>query len=156
MTDYLGSAAVLNWIWSGGTQALNSDFRAFTFTPMQEKYDVTAGADANKSYLRGTKDFTASLQAMAQAAGTALEDSLALGNVVGSNIYNVLGILGVTALIHPVAAPAEIVAFDNWVMLAATALLIFFATTQSRFTRLEGGLMVAGYAAYIGWLALHA
>ncbi len=84
------------------------------------------------------------------------KSALALGNVVGSNIYNLFGILGVTALIKPVAAPAEIVAFDNWVMLGATLLLIFFAVSKNKVSRLEGGALAAGYAAYIGWLVMTA
>lgn len=78
--------------------------------------------------------------------------ALALGNVVGSNIYNLFGILGVTAVIHPVAAPAEIVAFDNWVMLGATLLMILFVVTKSRLSRAEGAFMVAAYLAYVGAL----
>jgi cation:H+ antiporter len=81
---------------------------------------------------------------------------LALGNVVGSNIYNIFGILGVTAVIHPVAAPAEIVAFDNWVMLGATLLMAAFALSKGRFSRAEGVFMVAAYVAYIAWLVLKA
>lgn len=84
------------------------------------------------------------------------KSALALGNVVGSNIYNIFGILGTTALIHPVAAPAEIVAFDNWVMLGATLLMVLFATSRSRLNRLEGAVMVTAYACYIGWLILNA
>jgi cation:H+ antiporter len=84
------------------------------------------------------------------------KSSLALGNVLGSNIYNIFGILGTTALIHPVAAPAEIVAFDNWVMLGATLLMILFALSRNRLNRLEGATMVAAYACYVGWLALNA
>lgn len=82
--------------------------------------------------------------------------ALALGNVVGSNIYNLLGILGVTAAIAPIAAPAEIIAFDNWVMLAATLALIAFAMTQHRVGRIEGGLLVGGYTAYIAWIVANA
>ena len=82
--------------------------------------------------------------------------ALALGNVVGSNIYNILGILGATAAIRPVSAPGEIVAFDNWVMLAATLLMIAFAMTRNRLSRLEGAVLVTGYAAYIFWLVIHA
>lgn len=81
------------------------------------------------------------------------KSDLAFGNVVGSNIYNILGILGMTALIHPVAAPAAIVRFDNWVMLAATAALILFALTRNRIERWEGALLIFSYAAYIVWLA---
>ncbi|OFX04836.1 MAG: sodium:calcium antiporter [Alphaproteobacteria bacterium RIFCSPHIGHO2_12_FULL_63_12] len=84
------------------------------------------------------------------------KSSLALGNVVGSNIYNSFGILGVTATIHPVAAPAEIVAFDNWVMLGATVLMIIFAMSRSRISRLEGAAMVTAYLCYVGWLVLNA
>lgn len=80
------------------------------------------------------------------------KSGLALGNVVGSNVYNLFGILGVTAAIKPIAAPAEIVAFDNWVMLGATLLMIFFAMTKDRLSRGEGVLLAAGYALYIGWL----
>lgn len=84
------------------------------------------------------------------------KSALALGNVVGSNIYNILGILGATALVRPVAAPPEIVAFDNWVMLAATALMIWFAHTRHRIERWEGGLLLAAYVVYVGWLVVHA
>jgi cation:H+ antiporter len=90
---------------------------------------------------------------MAAARG---KSALALGNVIGSNIYNTLGILGLTALIHPVAAPAEIIRFDNWVMLGATLLMILFVTTRSRLDRLEGAVMASCYIFYVGWLALHA
>lgn len=84
------------------------------------------------------------------------KSGLALGNVVGSNIYNLFGILGVTAVIHPVAAPAEIVAFDNWVMLGATLAMLFFATTKSRLSRAEGVLMAVVYLLYLGWLVAKA
>jgi len=46
---------------------------------------------------------------------------VALGNIIGSNIFNLLGILGTTALYRPIAVPAEIVSFDAWVMLAASS-----------------------------------
>ncbi len=82
------------------------------------------------------------------------KSALALGNVVGSNIYNVLGILGLTAVIHPVAAPKEIVAFDNWVMLGATLLMLYFAISKGRLSRAEGFMLALGYAAYISWLIL--
>ncbi len=81
------------------------------------------------------------------------EGDVAFGNVVGSNIYNGLGILGVTALVQPLAVPPEILAFDLWVMLGVTALLIVFAVTGWRLTRTEGGVLLGGYAAYIAILA---
>ncbi len=77
---------------------------------------------------------------------------VALGNVIGSNIFNLLGILGVTALYRPIAVPPEIVRFDSWVMLAATGLTILFAVTRARLDRWEGGVLLAGYLAYMAAL----
>ena len=58
-----------------------------------------------------------------------------------------------TALVEPIPVPAEIIGFDVWVMLAATALLVAFAVTGRRITRVEGGILMAGYAAYLLALA---
>jgi len=79
---------------------------------------------------------------------------IAFGNVVGSNIYNVLGILGVTAAVNPIPVPPEIIHFDIWVMLAATAALVAAAITGWRITRREGLAMLAAYGAYVGVLAV--
>ncbi|EAQ04834.1 sodium/calcium exchanger [Pseudooceanicola batsensis HTCC2597] len=80
------------------------------------------------------------------------QGDVALGNVLGSNIFNILGILGVTALVHPLAMPPEILAFDIWVMCGASLLLVLFAWTGWRIGRREGGVMLAAYIAYIAWL----
>ena len=84
------------------------------------------------------------------------QGDIAVGNIVGSNIYNVLGILGVTALVQPLSVPEQILRLDLWVMLAVTALLIAFAVTGWRLSRLEGGLLLAGYLTYLGALAVNA
>lgn len=76
------------------------------------------------------------------------EGDIAFGNVVGSNIYNVFGILGATALVRPIPVPPEIASFDIWVMLAATVALTVVAVTGWRITRAEGGVLVAAYLAY--------
>lgn len=78
---------------------------------------------------------------------------VALGNLVGSNIFNIIGILGATALVHPLIVPPEILRLDLWVMLAATLVLIPIARTGWRICRLEGWLLMSGYLAYVGWLA---
>ena len=84
------------------------------------------------------------------------ESDVALGNVIGSNIFNVLGILGVTALVHPIAVPAEILRLDIWIMGAATLVLIWVSMTGWRIGRREGLAMVAAYAAYLAWLGVGA
>ncbi len=78
------------------------------------------------------------------------------GNIVGSNIYNILGILGVTAIVKPIAVPPEIMQLDIWVMSAATVLLLGAAFTGGRVCRLEGGVMFLAYVAYMGWLGASA
>lgn len=82
------------------------------------------------------------------------QGDVALGNVLGSNIFNILGILGITALIQPMAVPAEIIRLDIWVMVGASALLLLFARTGWQIGRREGGIMLAGYVAYLCWLLL--
>jgi cation:H+ antiporter len=80
------------------------------------------------------------------------EADVAIGNVVGSSIYNIFGILGVTALVQPIPVPPEIMAVDIWVMLAAAIVLVVFALSGLRINRWEGALLLAGYTAYIGYL----
>ena len=75
---------------------------------------------------------------------------VAVGNILGSNIFNLLGILGVSALLQPLPVHARILQFDQWVMLGAALLLLFFLYTGRRLSRLEGVILLAGYAGYLG------
>jgi len=79
---------------------------------------------------------------------------LALGNVIGSNIYNALFILGLTAVFVPVNVPRNILP-DIAIMAAATALLLFFGF-RGIFAKKTGVLFVVLYAAYIVYKALAA
>lgn len=74
---------------------------------------------------------------------------IAFGNVVGSNIFNVLGVAGVTAIVRPIPVPAPIAAFDVWVMLGASGLLVAFAATGLRVNRWEGAAFLLTYGAYL-------
>jgi cation:H+ antiporter len=82
-------------------------------------------------------------------AGLKKQGDVAFGNIVGSNIYNILGIGGFTALIAPGAVPREIATFDNLVMIAVSFLLLAFAFTSRRVSRWEGGVLLALYAGYV-------
>ena len=77
---------------------------------------------------------------------------VALGNIVGSNIFNILGILGVTALIAPIPVPAEMVVRDSLVLGAATILMVVNCRTGWKITRAEGALFLALYAGYVWFL----
>lgn len=79
------------------------------------------------------------------------ETDLALGNVVGSNVFNILGILGLTAVARPVHVPFASVAPDLWVMLGVTLLLAPFLVTGRRLGRLEAGTLLVLYVAYVAW-----
>jgi len=82
-------------------------------------------------------------------AGIRKHGDVAFGNIVGSNIYNILGIGGFTALIAPGAVPAEIVSFDNVVMVVVSLALVAFAWTGRKIARWEGAVLLAGYLAYV-------
>jgi cation:H+ antiporter len=77
---------------------------------------------------------------------------VALGNVLGSNIYNILGIGGLTALIAPTAVPGEIARFDVWVLLLVSVLLLLLGRSGWRIGRREGAGLLGGYAVYVWWL----
>ncbi|MCC6720492.1 MAG: calcium/sodium antiporter [Acetobacteraceae bacterium] len=74
---------------------------------------------------------------------------VALGNILGSNIYNVLGIAGATGLIAPTVIPEGMVWFDNLVMVAVSAVALLFAWTSRRIGRREGATLLAGYGVYL-------
>jgi cation:H+ antiporter len=77
------------------------------------------------------------------------QSDVAFGNVIGNNIFNVLGILGVTAIVRPLEIPQSIAAFDIWAMLAATVLLFLVTMTGWRISRREGLLLLSAFVAYI-------
>lgn len=79
------------------------------------------------------------------------QSDVAFGNVVGSNIYNALFILGVTALIVPLSV-SDGMRFDIALMCAVTVLLIVIAGLKGGFTRPVGGVFLALYAAYMWYL----
>jgi cation:H+ antiporter len=73
-----------------------------------------------------------------------------LGNVIGSNFFNILGVIGVTAIASPLPVADQILSFDLWVMLGSSLLLIPFVLSGGRLDRREAGFYVFVYAAYIG------
>ncbi|MGD9868366.1 MAG: calcium/sodium antiporter [Hyphomicrobiales bacterium] len=82
------------------------------------------------------------------------QPDIAYGNIVGSNVFNVLGIGGVTALTVPINVPDHVLAFDLPVMIAVTLLMAVFAMTGARLTRTEGAVLLCGYGTYIALISL--
>lgn len=79
------------------------------------------------------------------------ESDIALGNIIGSNIFNFLGILGVAALARPIVAEG-IRPADLWVAVGFAAALLPILWSGRRLQRWEGGVLLGGYAAYVATL----
>ncbi|OBS09106.1 calcium/sodium antiporter [Acidihalobacter prosperus] len=82
------------------------------------------------------------------------EPDIALGNVVGSNLFNILGVLGLPGLIAPGPVPHEVLSRDYPLMLFLTALLFLFAFGRQprRINRAEGGVLLGVFIGYECWL----
>ncbi|PCI63765.1 MAG: sodium:proton exchanger [Kordiimonadales bacterium] len=78
---------------------------------------------------------------------------VAVGNVIGSNIFNLLGIMGITSIVGDIPVPESFMTVDLWVMMAASLLLVPFCFKRLKVGRLAGGAMVAMYIGYIVYLA---
>lgn len=87
----------------------------------------------------------------AMVAASRGENDIAVGNVVGSNIMNLLAILGLTALIAPggLAVPAAVLSFDLPVLLVASIACLPFLGSRHRLSRVEGVLFLMAYVGYV-------
>jgi cation:H+ antiporter len=92
-----------------------------------------------------------SLPELATTLMAAIRNSggVAIGNIVGSNIFNIAAIMGLTALIMPVTVADRIIAIDMWVMLATSLVLAVLAYARIKAGKLLGVTMLAGFGAYI-------
>ena len=100
-----------------------------------------------------------SLPEMAASVMSALkkEDDIAIGNVIGSNLYNLLGVLCLPGLLSPSRVDGELVGRDLPVMIAMTlALPVLALLCKNRLGRRAGLLLTLSFAAYVGWVALNA
>ncbi|MBZ0172563.1 MAG: calcium/sodium antiporter [Phycisphaerales bacterium] len=79
---------------------------------------------------------------------------IAIGNIIGSNVFNILSVLGIAALARPIVIPVEAVRRDIWVVWGATAVCLVMMKTQRRVSRSEGAALLVGYLAYTAYLYL--
>jgi len=87
--------------------------------------------------------------ATAMVAAARKQADVCIGNVIGSNIFNLLGITGAAAIAAPLPFAASVVSFDIWVLLAVTVLFIWFMLTGRRIQRWEGFVLLLLYFTYI-------
>ena len=100
--------------------------------------------------------FGTSAPEFAVSIGAALHGKadIAIGNVVGSNIFNVLFILGISALVAPLPVHRKLIRIDVPVMIAAVLLLWWF-TSDGAVSRIEGAIAFGGLLAYTSFLIIH-
>ncbi|OWU85553.1 sodium:proton exchanger [Oceanicola sp. 22II-s10i] len=88
------------------------------------------------------------------AAALRRQADVAIGNVIGSNLFNLLGIIGITATIGAVPVAPTIMRFDLWVMLAASVLIAPFVLGRRDMGRGLGIAFVAAYLVYVGYVLI--
>ncbi|HBZ44405.1 MAG TPA: sodium:proton exchanger [Maritimibacter sp.] len=122
--------------------------------------DLLVDASTNIALAMGVSDTVIGLTLV--ALGTSLPElattvmaayrnqaDVALGNVIGSNMFNLLGIIGIAGLVGPIPVEPEMLRFDMWVMLAASVLIAPFVFKGWRMGRLWGIVFCALYVLYI-------
>lgn len=84
------------------------------------------------------------------------EHDIALGNVIGSNLFNTLAVVGIAGAIHPISVPREVLTRDMPVMSGLTLALVVicwgFHGRRGRVNRIEGSALLAVFVGYTGWL----
>lgn len=81
------------------------------------------------------------------------ESGLALGNVIGSNIFNIIFILGASSALHPIGTGLENI-IDTVILLAASALIYVFGLTGKKVNRWEGLVCILGYIGYTAYIII--
>jgi cation:H+ antiporter len=74
---------------------------------------------------------------------------VAVGNILGSNLFNLLGILGISSLLQELPLPHRMVVFDQWVLLACSVAVLVLLWTGRRLSRVEGAVFLIAYALYL-------
>jgi cation:H+ antiporter len=82
------------------------------------------------------------------------ETDIILGNVIGSNLFNLLAVLGTAAVIHPIEVPVGGLRLDLLIMLGFALAVVPLLLLGRRLGRRDGALLLVAYLAYVGWLFL--
>jgi cation:H+ antiporter len=86
--------------------------------------------------------------ATAVVAAIRKHSEVAVGNILGAGIYNLFAIMGLVAVVAPIPVPQQIIAFDLWLMIAVTALLLTLLLWRNGLSRPVGIMFLAGFVAY--------
>jgi len=94
--------------------------------------------------------------ATAVAAARQRQSDIAIGNVIGSNIFNVLFVTGLASMVTPLPVPSDIVHLDAPLMLGICVLTFPVMWTGRKIVRWEGAVLLGGYVAYLVWTGMRA
>jgi len=84
------------------------------------------------------------------------EDDMAVGNIIGSNVFNILAVMGIPGIIHPSILNEHIMHRDYWVMLGVSLLLVVMALGKTRIiNRIEGTILLICFIAYQTYLLMN-
>lgn len=92
--------------------------------------------------------------ATAMVAAYKKHSDVIIGNILGSNLFNILAILGITSIVHPIKYAGQIAEQDVWIMLAIVSLLVPIIFIWNRIGRVSGTFLLSLYVGYIGYLAV--
>ena len=76
-------------------------------------------------------------------------EQISIGNIIGSNIFNILLVIGAAAIVNPMNADNQLLFTNIPIMLLVAAILLIFMAVRGRLERWEGGVFVAIYAAFL-------
>ena len=79
-----------------------------------------------------------------------------LGNVIGSNVFNTLCVLGATSLVRPITVARSTLTTDAAVMMGIGVMAWFMVLTRKHMGRVEGAILLAAYAGYVAWVVVSA
>ena len=140
--DYLFIVVGVAGLWYGGQLTVDSAMSLALTLGVSEAVIGLAVVAVGTSLPELVTSITAALRR---------EGSLALGNVVGSNLINTLFILPVTAIVQPLPIMNASL-LDIWASTTFTAVVAIFAFSKNlRLSRWEGAVLLIGYLAYISW-----
>ena len=125
---------------------LGADLLVDTASIIAQRYGVSDAVIGLTLVALGT-----SLPELATTVMAALrkQADVALGNVIGSNMFNLLAIIGITAIVGPIPVEAEFLRFDLWVMLGASLLIIPFVFFKQDIGRVWGVVLTGLYLTYV-------
>jgi cation:H+ antiporter len=83
------------------------------------------------------------------------ETDISIGNLIGSNIFNIMAVIGITATVQPMSVEPAVINFDMWWVIAVAAVLLPMMLIGKKIGRFKGALLFGSYIVYITILVMN-